>query len=112
MITETNIAPQNSLLLVMDRDSGVVPQSMGGKLVAATPSCVAVGTLSAADGETWVLLTDEKDRTREIPGLRMVYSGVLATPQSEVHVCTVLNRTVLKLDVPDIQSNVEIWVNH
>ena len=33
MITEAQIAPNNSLLLVMDRDNGVIPERMVGKLV-------------------------------------------------------------------------------
>ncbi|HTS16978.1 MAG TPA: hypothetical protein VMP11_05345 [Verrucomicrobiae bacterium] len=106
MTIVTEIAPPNSLLLVMDKDSGEIPESMEGKLIVATPSCIAVGTLSAADGRTSVMLTDERVRIQGHPGLRRVFSGVLATPKKEVDLCTVLLQPVL-----NTQSNLEIWAN-
>ena len=111
MIEKAQIAPRNSLLLVMDRDSGEIPDSMDGRLVVATPSCIAVGTLSEADGETSVVLTDEKALAHSDSGFRKVFSGVLETPKKEVHVCTVLLQPVVKLPVLNTQSNVEIWAN-
>lgn len=38
-----DIAPPSSLLLIMDRSVGQVPESMAGGLVAFTPTCVAFG---------------------------------------------------------------------
>ena len=111
MIAQTQIAPKNSLLLVMDRDSGEIPESMDGKLVASTPSCIAVGTLSEADGETSVVLANEKTLAHPDPGLRKVFSGILETPKKEVHVCTLLLQTVVKLPVSSTQSNIEIWTD-
>jgi hypothetical protein len=96
----------------MDRDSGEIPESMDGKLVVSTPSCIAVGTLSEADGETSVMLTNENILAHAGSGLRRVFSGVLETPKKEVHVCTVLLQTVVKLPVSSTQSNVEIWADN
>ena len=110
MITKATLRPPNSLLFVMDIQSGEIPETMGGKLVVSTPSCIVVATLTAADGETSVTLTNEKSSVND-SGLRKVFSGVLATPKREVHVCTVLVQPILKLPVSGTQSNVEIWAN-
>jgi len=112
MTAEAKIAPKNSVLLVMDRDSGEIPESMDGKLVVSMPSCIAVGTLSEADGETSVMLTNENTLAHAGSRLRRVFSGVLQTPKKEVHVCTVLLQTVVTLPVSSTQSNVEIWVDN
>jgi hypothetical protein len=111
MITETQIAPQNSVLVIMDKAGGEIPESMNHKLVVATPSCIAVGTLSQADGETSVTLTDETMQPQRLSGLEKVFSGVLATPTKEVHIFTVLLHSVLTLSVRNTQSNVEVWAN-
>jgi hypothetical protein len=112
MKTEIKIAPKNSLLLVMDKDSGEVPESLEGNLVFATASCIAVGTLSEVDGETSVLLTDEAIQSPQIQGSRRVFSGILATPKKVIDVCTVLLEPVMTLPVQGEETNVEIWANH
>jgi hypothetical protein len=84
---------------------------MGGKLVVSTRSCVAVGTRSETDGQTLVMLTDENVRAWEDPNLERVFSGVLATPNKEVHICTVHLEPVLKLSVPGTETDVEVWAN-
>ena len=53
------LAPKNSLILVMDRAVGVIPEAMTGRLIVATPTCIAVGTKSEHDGETSISLSDE-----------------------------------------------------
>ena len=112
MTTKTKISPQNSLLLVMDKDSGEIPELMNGKLVVATHSCIAVGTLSEADGETSVTLTDDKSHVQEISSLQKTFAGVLATPNKRVDLCTVLLQPVLTLSVSNTESHIEIWVNN
>lgn len=112
MTTEARIAPKNSLLLVMDRDSGKIPDSMDGKLVVSTPSCIAVGTLSEVDGETSVVLTNETAVAYSRSGLHKIFSGFLATPSKEAHICTVLLHTVAKLSVLSAESSVEIWAEN
>lgn len=111
MITTATLRPPNSLLFVMDIQNGEIPETMDGKQVVSTPSCIVIATLMAADGETSVTLTDEKASVIEGSGLRKVFGGVLATPKKEVHVCTVPLQAVVKLSVPSTQSNVEIWAN-
>jgi len=111
MTTETKLAPPNSLLLVMDRDSGEIPESMDGKMIVSTPSSVAVGTLSEADGKTSVVLTDERIVINADPALCWLFGGVLTTPKKEIHVSTVLLQSILSLPVASIRTQVEIWAN-
>lgn len=112
MTTKIKVAPQNSLLVVLDKGSvGETPQSMGGKLVASTPSCIVVRTLSAADGETSVTLTDGEDEPHRVPGLQKVFSGALETPSKCVNVCTVVLDPVLTMPLHKTKSNAEIWAN-
>jgi len=112
MIAEIKIAAPNSLLLVMNGGTVEIPESIDGRLVASTPSCIAVGTLSAADGETSVTLTDENAHVLLDPALREVFRGNLAMPERRVEVCTVLLEPILSIAVPSTQGNVQIWANH
>ena len=114
MTTEIKIAPKNSLLFVMDKDYGEseIPESMDGKRIVATRSCIVVGTLCEVDGETYVMLTDNKISVQEISGLQKVFSGILATPQKEVNLYTVHLEPILTLSVSNTESHVEIWANH
>jgi hypothetical protein len=111
MTLKASVAPRNSVLLIMVKGTNDIPESMGGKLVVATGSCVAVGTLSEADGETFIILTNEEPPAREISGLARVFKDVLATPTKVVEVRTILLKAVLALPVPNSQTSVEIWTN-
>lgn len=109
MKKETRISPRNSLILVMDKTVGEVPKTMNRALVAATPSCVAVGTLSELDGETLISLSDGA-----LPSgatLSLVFEGVLKTPARKLSLCSVLDETILELDVPGEKTRVQIWAN-
>lgn len=111
MIIQNKIAPPNSLLLLMDKDKGVIPESMNGKLIAATHSCIAIGTFSETDGETLVMLTDESNFVEKFSRLLKIYSGVLETPNKRLDLCTVLLKTVLMIPVSNTESQVDIWAN-
>ena len=111
MIAEASLAPANSLLLIMDPDADSIPESMGAGLVAATPSCIAVGTLSEDAGETHIRLTNERAAVSG-PEMQRVFRGVLETPGRQVQVCTVLLEPVVSLPVPGVSSHVEIWADH
>jgi hypothetical protein len=103
------IAPPNSLLLLMDPASGEIPELIGERLVAATASCVAVGTLSAQDGTTRIILTDElAPQDNAAP----VYDGVIATPNRTLAVCTVLLDVLVEIDVPSTRARLRVWANH
>ena len=103
------LSPPNSLILVMDHSFGELPQVMGGRLVAFTDSCVAVGTLSEADGVTSITLADDLQVIDEPSAL--AFDGVLHTPAFELSVCNVRNEKLLTLQLPTPRSKVRIFVN-
>jgi hypothetical protein len=105
----TRVAPSHSLLLVMDESTGVIPDTMGGGLVAATPSCVAVGTMSEHDGETTVSISDGSDPVSGVGVL--VFDGNVSSPNYHVAVCTVHGVVLLRLDTVGPVARVRIWVN-
>lgn len=101
-------APRNSVILVMDRSVGVIPETMSGELVSATPTCVAVGTLSEHDGETSISLSDEVPSDL---GATPKFDGVLRTPSRTLSVCSVLEEVFLETRVPSDETRVQIWAN-
>ena len=112
MYVTRRLALLNSLVLVMDRTTGEPPRSMGAAAIAATPSCVAIGTLPDADGETSVTLADGSDSDSEPRDLREVFDGIIATPSRKVHLCTTSLESVGSLSVPTTQVRVRVWTNH
>ena len=104
---EACVAPSHSLLLVMDESIGVVPDTMGGAVVAATPSCVAIGTRSEQDGETTVTISDDSGSVSGV----LVFDGNVASPNYQVVVCTVLGVVLLRLDTAGPVARVRVWVN-
>lgn len=109
MKIETRLAPPNSLVLIMDQSVGEVPESMNGALVAATPTCVSVGTLSEHDGETSITISDEKPGCGL--GLSVVFDGDLSTPAGNLAVCTVDDVAVVSTTVSSSKTRVQIWGN-
>jgi hypothetical protein len=106
MIT-ADIAPPNSLLLIMDRSVGQVPDSMAEGLVASTATCVAIGTLSEHDGITHVTLDDTSESSDSAP----TFDGVLDTPDRKLAVCSVLDEVVLEIAVATERTRIRIWTN-
>jgi hypothetical protein len=109
MYESITVSPPNSLILVMDHASGELPTDIAGKLIAATASCVAVGTLSAADGETTITLTDEFDEARK--EFELVFDDAVLTPQREISVCNVRNEKLLTVQAPSLITRVQIYAN-
>jgi len=81
---------------------------MGGELVAATSSCVAVGTLAEPDGLTRITLSDEETPT----DLETVFDGSLETPTRTLAVCSVLDEVILETAVEHKQTRTRILVDH
>lgn len=110
MRRELKIAPKNSLVLIMDRTVGVVPDTLGGKLFAATSSCLALGTRSEHDGETSITLSDEGAP----PGLgdAPALDGMFGTPSRVLSICSILDDVYLEMDVPTETTRVQVWANH
>lgn len=102
------LSPPNSLIFVMDHEAGVLPDQITEDLVAATSSCIAVGTLSEVDGETTIVLTDILDQGEAID---LVFFGALSTPNLELSVCDVNNEKLLTIPVLQSSTAVKIFVN-
>jgi hypothetical protein len=71
MTQQVSVAVPNALLLIRDESTGEIPVSMDGATIAATPTCLAVGTLHGADGPVRITLTDEAPQNS--PGLALRY---------------------------------------
>jgi hypothetical protein len=110
----------SSVLLIMDPVVGQVPETMGGRLVASTPSCVAIGTLSEADGLTKVRVVASANLPEHNAPPTEAWQGVLATPSRELVMSSVTEQryagwpvgesTRLRLLVNDDNEPDEIWV--
>lgn len=110
MIVTKRLAPPNSVLLVMDQATGEPPQKMDG-VVAATASCVAIGTLCEVDGETLVEVSDEGTSREVLSETERAFRGVIATPSRRVLVCTAALTPVAELPVSADAATVEVWTN-
>lgn len=102
------VAPPNSVVLVSDSSSGEIPKTMGGQLVSATDTCIAVGCMAEDDGQTEITLASlaEVDQD-EKPS----YEGMLRTPKHRVVVRSVLGQQLLELSVAHELTRIKIWAN-
>ena len=109
MRRHVSVAVSHSLVLVMDRTVGEIPETMDG-LVSSTPGCVAVGTTAQHDGETRISLSDEG--VEPGPAQWLAFDGVLQTPSRRLSICSVLDEVLLQVDVPSSVTGIEVWVDH
>ena len=100
-VTTVDARPPNSLLLITDPRNGVVPAAMADGLVAATGSCVVIGTLSEVDGSTRVELMDAFDVMRRREQLWVTWEGELSTTSGHLAVMDVHGRILASHDVGD-----------
>lgn len=104
----TEIAPPNSLVLVMDPSVAQIPESMFGELVASTSTCIAIGTLSEHDGRTYIALGDNQNVA---PKRAPTFDGILQTPDYRIAVCSVLDDVILEIKVATCRTRVRMWAN-
>lgn len=109
MSSSIKIAPPNSLLFVSDRQGGVTPRITRGKSIWSTPSCVAVGCFTFADGPTAVTLGRSHEVATEG---RAAFDGNLETPSGVVVVALVGGREILRATVSAPSTRVRVWTNH
>ena len=108
---EATVRPQNSLVLVMDALQGEIPESMGGKRVSVTGSCVAVGTLMEQDGPTRIRMLDStRAESEPLPPL-VVAETTLQVPSKRLTIQSVLGEAYLEHPVDDAIVNVKVYVN-
>ncbi len=111
MIKKVQIAPSNSLILIMDADAGEIPESMGTDSLVATSSSLAVGTLSQQDGKTSVVLSDERASLAMDSSVHCIFHGNITTPRRLLSVCDVLLEEVLTVPVKGTRTDLEVWTN-
>src|SRR3989304_5737681 len=103
-----SLAPPNSLILVMDPSAHDIPKSMGGSLVSATPSVVAIGCRAEVDGETEVRLGHDKEVDL---GTSPGFVGPLDVPTLFVSVRPVLGEEILSQRVGRGHGPLRVWGN-
>jgi hypothetical protein len=109
VIADLKVSPPNSLLLVGD-PTGDPPTSMGGKLVAHSQTCVAVGTVAELDGESHVRVaaSSAADEERGLPE----FDGVINLPTGTITVSSVSGEVYARSVRTSHSARVRIWVDH
>jgi hypothetical protein len=104
VIVTVQVTPPNSMVLVISSADPDIPELEDA--IAATPTCVSVGTLAETDGPTQITLTDE-----DVPldGLASMYRGSLDTPLRRVAVQSVEGDQIGEISVPGIASTIEVF---
>ena len=103
------VTPSNSVILVMDPQLGKIPNSMNGRVVAATDSCVAVGTKEEYEGPTRIRITDEV--SDDTPPLK-VHDGAVEVTSGEIVVANILGEAFLRWPVEGTSVGLQIYINH
>jgi hypothetical protein len=91
----------------MDPAGGEIPASMHGSLIAATPSCIAIGTRPEDDGETEIILGGDRHGESDT----LAYKATLKTPSKRIAVRSVLGATLLEKPVASTETGLVVWVN-
>jgi len=105
-----NAALPNSIVMAMDFESGEPPESMGGGLVAANATCVAVGTLAEQSGTTEFVLADQMEEVDQVD-MHVAFDGRLECPSGEVSLVSALNEKLLAMPVSSKDVRVRVLVN-
>jgi hypothetical protein len=83
---------------------------MSGKLVAATSSLVAVGTLSVQDGPTHVRVVGQPEAGDSLPPL-LAFEGVLKLQGAILSVTNVYGEIYIERPVLSSPARLQVWVN-
>lgn len=108
MTRSIKAAPPYSVVVLEDAGGGEVPGTMGSGGVAATESCIAIGTLAEVDGETAFTLGAARDVD---PGWAPSFQGTLPTPSGKLVLRTVLDKILLEREVANARTAIRIWLN-
>lgn len=115
MKTRARLTVPHSVLLIRDRAIGAIPEidipeSMQGRLVASTASCVAVGTAVECEATVEIELTESPPLAHA--GLHCAGESTLRTPHREVMVRTIHLLPLVAIPVGNDLMEVQVWVNH
>jgi hypothetical protein len=108
MPQSVEIAPPNSLILVVGSIRPEVPRSFERSIIASTSSCIAVGCRAQSDGPTCFLLgSDGEVKPRGAPA----FTGKLQTPDHVVALETVEGARIAQQVVHSECVVIRVWVN-
>jgi hypothetical protein len=105
---KTRLPVPNCVVFIQDPVTNDFPDLKKGSLVWSTSSCVAVSCLPDVDGATEIVMGALDNVEAD---LQLVFEGQLTTPNREVAVQIVPNKSVLKLEVPTPEIHVRIWTD-
>ena len=103
------VRPVNSLLFISDSNGGVAPLPTRGAMFLATASCISFCCYPEQDGPTEVVLGLRKEVD---PGDPPSFKGDLETPNRVVLISNVVREKLLESRVPEMLTQVCIWLNH
>lgn len=108
MTESVRVTPPYSIVFIEDPTGGELPELAEGCRLAATNSCVAVGTQCEVDGETEFHLGARGDVD---PGTQPAFRGKIDTPSKKLAIRSVPDEVVLQVPVRQTETMVSIWVN-
>jgi hypothetical protein len=103
------VAPPYSVVFLTGEIEFEAPESMNSAIVASTPSCIAIGCMSADDGPSEFKIVRRVERAE---GLKLVFDGFASTPDKVLFLMTVNHDLLLKTSVEHSRMRICIWVNH
>lgn len=108
-MNRTVFAPINSIVFISDNLNSKPPDHVYGSLVSSNEFCVSVGTYPEQDGETQFSI----GKSEEVNGaLQLVFHGMIATPNRNLMISTVLDEVLLETDVEDTRTRTRVRVDH
>jgi hypothetical protein len=108
------LAPPYSIVAVEDISRGEPPKLADSSRIAATESCIIVGTLCEIDGETEFRLGTRREVD---PGTAPAFQGRLKTPSGKLVIRSVpvdidSDDIILEMPAPQPEAMIYIWTNH
>jgi hypothetical protein len=108
---EIRVRAPKSVVLVSDRDAGEIPETFAGELVAATRSCIAVGTYCSDDGPTMIRIGRVGDLILA-PEDPIVFDGEIGVPSGQIVLSSVFGEIYAELPLDSRDVHVQIRANH
>lgn len=105
-----NFGLPNGIVLVLDYGSSDIPESMGGSLIATTPTCVAVGALNEQFGSTELVLADHIDEVDQT-NTHILFDGQIECPSGEISLVSALDEKLLSMPLNGTSVRVRVFVN-
>ncbi|HEY1735857.1 MAG TPA: hypothetical protein VGG12_04360 [Methylovirgula sp.] len=108
MIEFARLSPPYSVVMIADISGGDIPKLARGTEIAASDSCIAIGTLSEIDGETEFRLGM---RGEVDPGTSPSFLGRIKTPSRKLAIFAVPGEIILQTQVLQTETAIYIWTN-